>query len=436
MKVFCWLILAMAVPVLFGLEPVIEQEPIRYSESTPDTEITRIVTRIENGEKLLTGRRDQDVLRELLNLLDIPIESQVLVYSKTSAQNGLITPSTPRAIYFSDNAYVGWVPGGNIEVITFDEELGAVFHMVYLEREKGIVSPKIKRDRSCLDCHAGSATGGFPGPLVRSVYPGYDGLPIFHAGTFRTDDTSPLSERWGGWYVTGSSGEQEHLGNILASEDPELGVVIEKVAMEPVDDLSLYIDTEPYPGGGKSDIVALMVLEHQKRVHNSLVQANLTVRQMLHRQARMRDIFKESRNAPLSATNRRILEHQTENVVAALLFHDEFSMEDEGVEGALEFQAAFESKSRKSSENRSLRDFRLYERLFKYRCSYVIYSEVFGHLPEVLKKSVLNRLAGILTSKAVDPEFSYLSESERERIFSILSETNLEGWPSEKTSFQ
>lgn len=424
-----WFLVALVNPGLFALEPVIEQEPIRYSETVSDTPITRISDRIAKGETLLAGSTDQDILRELLELLDIPVESQVLVYSKTSAQNGLITPSTPRAIYFSDNAYVGWVQRGNIEVITFDERLGAVFHMVHLAERNDNGSPKIARDRSCLDCHAGSPTSGFPGPLVRSVYPGEDGLPIFHAGTFRTDDTSPLAERWGGWYVTGSSGEQQHLGNILASEEPESGVVVEKIVAEPIDDLSGLFDTGAYLGGGKSDIVALMVLEHQKRVHNALVQANLTVRQMLHRHARMREVFGESRESPLSETNQRILAHQTENVVEALLFREEFVMEDDGVEGALEFQSAFESGSRKNSENRSLRDFRLYERLFKYRCSYVIYSDVFGHLPKVLKSSVLNRLAEILTSDSVDPAYAYLSESERERIFRILSETDVPGWP-------
>ena len=415
-------------PFAFAFEPVIEQQPIRYSESVADTPITEIAARIADGEKLLTGETGQEVLLELLDLLDVPVESQVLVYSKTSAQNSLIAPAHPRAIYFSDDAYVGWVQRGNIEVITFDKKLGAVFHMIHLsDREEGS-SPRIARDRSCLDCHAGSATSGFPGPVVRSVYPTESGQPLFQAGSFRTDDSSPIAERWGGWYVTGASGEQGHLGNIIAAETSDNDVEIEKIITEPIEDLSQHIETSAYPGGGTSDIVALMVLEHQVRVHNALVQANLTTRQMLYRHARMREVFDEPKDAPLSETNQRILKHQAERVVEALLFKDEFTMEDEGVEGSFSFQNAFESEARKDSEHRSLRDLRLYERLFKYRCSYVIYSDVFGQLPKLVKDEVIRQLSEILKGESISVEYAYLGESERERILQILSET-YPGWP-------
>ena len=421
---FVWLL----TPFAFAFESVIEQQPIRYSETAPDTPITDIAARIADGEKLLTGATRQEVLLELLDLLDVPVESQVLVYSKTSAQNSLIAPEHPRALYFSENAYVGWVQRGNIEVITFDERLGAVFHMLHLsDREEGD-APKIVRDRSCLDCHAGSATNGFPGPVVRSVYPTESGLPLFQAGSFRTDDSSPISERWGGWYVTGTSGEQDHLGNIIAAETSDNDVEVEKVIAEPIDDLSEFIETSPYPSGGSSDIVALMVLEHQVKVHNALVQANLTIRQMLYRHARMREVFDEPKDTPLSETSQRILAHQAERVVEALLFKDEFAMVDEGVEGSMAFQNAFESEAKKDSEHRSLRDLRLYERLFKYRCSYMIYSDVFEQLPKLVKDAVIHRLSEILEGESNSGEFAYLGEGERERILQILTET-YPGWP-------
>lgn len=424
-----YLIFALAVvsPAL-ALEPVIGREPIRYSDSTAFTAITRIAARIAEGEKLLTGTTDRDVLRELLDLLNIPVESQVLVYSKTSAQNNLISPRTPRAIYFSDNAYVGWVQRGNIETITFDEKLGVVFHMIHLTKRQSGKPPGITRDRSCLDCHGGSATSGFPGPVVRSVYPTESGLPLFHAGSFRTDDTSPLDERWGGWYVTGSSEGQEHLGNILVEEGGEGEVVVEKIVTEPVEDLSVHISTDPYPGGGSSDIVSLMVLEHQKRVHNALVQANLTVRQMLYRHERMREAFGEPKDAPPTDTNLRILVHQAERVVETLLFKDEFDMGSAGIDGSSGFVDMFESKALKDSDQRSLRDLRLYERLFKYRCSYMIYSEAFDHLPPLLKETILARLSVVLKGEANGDGFDYLGDSERERIVNILSETLPGGW--------
>ncbi|MEX2579451.1 MAG: hypothetical protein WD342_10370 [Verrucomicrobiales bacterium] len=428
MKTIAIALSVLLVSIAGAFESVLEREPTRYSESEASTPLTEIADRIAKGEELLSAKTDRGVLLQLLDLLEIPVESQMLVYSKTSAQNSRISPETPRAVYFSENAYVGWVQGGEIEVITFDEKLGAVFHMVHLSNREDAKPPEIVRDRSCLDCHAGSATGGFPGPVVRSVYPTETGQPLFHAGTFRTDDTSPIAERWGGWYVTGSSGKQEHLGNIVATEAGRRDFTVEKIESSPIDDLEAHIECDPYPAGGASDIVALMVFEHQVRVHNALVQANLTARQTLHRHAQMRELFGDPADAPLSETNRRILENQAGKVVEALLFKDEFFMDGDGVDGSLDFQLAFEKDARKNRDQRSLKDFRLYERLFKYRCSYVIYSDVFDHLPGKLKSIVLKRLEGILTDPGAWPEYDYLGSSERKRILGILRET-LPAWP-------
>lgn len=412
----------------FAFEPVIERAPTFYSDSEPDTPLTRIFDRIEKGEKLLCKGTDTEILKELLDLLNIPVESQVLVYSKTSAQNSRISPETPRAIYFSDSAYVGWVQGGQIEVTTFDPELGAIFHLIHLIERKKDSPPKLSRDKNCLSCHAGSPTSGFPGALVRSVFPDESGQPIFHAGTFRTDDSSPIEERWGGWYVTGKPGEFSHMGNMIASEQPGNEVAVYKIVTEPVEDLAEVISTESYLAGGSSDIVALMVLEHQAKVHNTLVQANITVRQLLHRDREMKKVFDEPEDAPLSETNQRILAGQVDKVVDALLFRNEFEMEDDGVDGSIEFQRAFTEAGKQDRELRSLRDFRLYERLFKYRCSYIIYSDVFEHLPGELRTAVIERLHEILTKPSSFPDYNYLCESECEKIDRILADT-FPGWP-------
>ncbi|NNE91901.1 MAG: hypothetical protein HKN23_09670 [Verrucomicrobiales bacterium] len=422
--------LAISTTSAIAIEPSYEREPVLYSDTDPNTPLTRIADRIEKGEMILQGQSDREILVELLELLEIHLESQLLVFSKTSAQNSRISPRTPRVIYFSDNAYLGWVQGGNIEAMTFDENLGAVFHMIHLtDREPGR-PPVIARERSCLNCHGGSATGNFPGGLVRSVFPSETGLPIFHAGTFRTTDASPLEERWGGWYVTGRSGKMGHMGNMIAKEvDRESrDVVVEKIHAEPVRDLQEHFDCTPYPAGGVSDIVALMIFEHQIKVHNALVQGNLTARQTLHRHKQMRKAFNEPRDAPLSETNRGILENQASKIVRALLFVDEFEMKNDGVDGSINFQKAFVEHARKDAEFRSLRDLRLYERLFKYRCSYLIYSDAFLHLPDELKSLVFKQLRGILTDAPSWPDYDYLSASERRRILQILEETH-PNWP-------
>ncbi len=406
----------------------IEQAPIHYSKSKADTPLTRIADRIAKGEKLLSKGSDREILNELLTLLEIPPESQVLVYSKTSAQNSRISPKTPRAIFFSDNTYLGWVKGGNIEVMTFDEKLGAVFHMVHLIDRLPGEAPRMTRDQNCLTCHAGPATGGFPGVLARSVYPSEDGQPIFHAGSFRIDHSSPIEKRWGGWYVTGDAGERPHLGNATFVEGEEKDVVIRPIHDGPVDDLSRFVDCSGYPGGASSDVVALMVLEHQLAVHNALVEGNLTVRRTFHQHRAMQKALEEPLNAPLSETGQRILAHQSEKIVKALLFAEEFILEDGGVEGSEKFQAAFLRNAKECMDGRTLKDFRLYERLFKHRCSYLIHSDAFQHLPKRLKKLVLDQMHGILTKPEDWPDYDYLAESEREKILQILSET-LADWP-------
>lgn len=409
---------------LLALDPAYENAPINYSSTKAITPLTVIRDRIAKGEDLLSGTSDQEVLRKLLALLKIPIESQVLVYSKTSAQNSLISPQRPRAIYFSDNAYVGWVQNGDIEVITFDAKLGMAFHLVKISRRK---NQKVEfiRDQSCLNCHGGSATRNWPGLLVRSVYPKESGQPIFHAGTFRTDHASPLSERWGGWYVTGDASGQSHLGNIIAeeSESTDRRMKYKPIITGSVKSLDEVFSTKPYLGGGVSDIVALMILEHQLIVHNSLVEGSLVTQQTLARHKQMKKVFGEPIDSELSETNQSILDSQAERILKALLFVGEHKMIDTGIEGSPAFQSAFEASARKNTEGRALRHLRLYERLFKYRCSYLIYSDAFSNLPKLLKIRILKRLNKILLGQDSDPDFNHLSKSERLRILSILKET-------------
>src|SRR5437868_2058919 len=76
--------------------------------------------------------------------------------------------------------------------------------------------PKFTRQGdSCLLCHGGSTNQGFPGQLVRSLYADADGFPILSSGSHRVDHTSPLENRWGGWYVSGKTGKQLHMGNLI-----------------------------------------------------------------------------------------------------------------------------------------------------------------------------------------------------------------------------
>lgn len=418
-----------AVAVLLGgpwmaqaFDPIYERAPIHYHETEPDTKLTRFFKTAKDNPVLCNGTH-REVLAELLEKLEVPVESQVLVFSKTSAQNSRIAPETPRAIYFSDDLYLGWVQGGEIEAASFDPRLGMVFHLIKLtEREPGS-PPPLARERSCLNCHAGSSNHDLPGLMVRSVYPTATGLPLFEAGTFHTRQNSPIEERWGGWYVTGSVESREHLGNALAQAAPGgPGVELQRLAEGRVLKLDELFGCGPYLNGGQSDVVALMTLEHQVGVHNLLVEANLTTQATLHRHAEMQKAFGEPLDAPLSETNERILQRLATKVLKEMLYVEEVPLPG-GIEGTGTFQAAFEEGRRKSADGRSLRDFRLYERLMKYRCSHLIYSEAFATLPEAIRTRILSQLHGILTKPADWPEFAHLGEAERGHILAIVKET-------------
>ena len=418
-----------AVAVLLGgpwmaqaFDPINERAPIHYHETEPDTKLTRFFKTAKDNPVLCNGTH-REVLAEVLENLEVPVESQVLVFSKTSAQNSRIAPETPRAIYFSDDLYLGWVQGGEMEAASFDPRLGMVFHLIKLtEREPGSPPPLV-RERSCLNCHAGSSNHDLPGLMVRSVYPSATGLPLFEAGTFHTRQSSPIEERWGGWYVTGSVENREHLGNALAQAAPGgPGVELQRLAEGRVLKLDELFGSEPYLNGGQSDVVALMTLEHQVGVHNLLIEANLTTRATLHRHTEMQKAFGEPVDAPLSETNERILQRLATKVLKEMLYVEEVPLPG-GIEGTGIFQTAFEEGRKKSADGRSLRDFRLYERLMKYRCSHLIYSEAFANLPEAIRTRILDQLHGILTKPADWPEFAHLGEAERGHILAILKET-------------
>lgn len=412
-----------AISAAWSFEPVYERAPIHYHETEPDTRVTRLLKEA-NEKSFLSSGSDQDILRELLQRLDVPVESQVLVFSKTSAQNSRIAPRTPRAIYFSDDVYLGWVQGGEIEVASFDARLGMVFHLLKLTQREENRPPELTRERSCLDCHAGSANHDLPGLLVRSVYPSESGLPLLEAGTFHTRPSSPIAERWGGWYVTGEVEDQTHLGNAIAEvAERRVGEVhLKPLAEGKIARLDDCFNTSTYLNGGESDVVALMILEHQTGVHNILVEANLTAQATRHRHIEMQKTFGEPVEAPLSETNDRILDRMAEKVLHEMLYVEEIELPG-GVEGNAAFQQAFAKNAPRSHDGRSLKDFRLYGRVMKYRCSHLIYSSAFQDLPDEMRTRILDKLYEILTRPASWPQFAHLGDSERNHIREILLET-------------
>src|SRR6476646_8176750 len=190
-----------------------DRPPINYSTAKTDNLVTRLQQRIDSGEVKLPFADEFGYLPAVLKELKVPTSSQMLVFSKTSLQRDRIGPRTPRAVYFNDDLYVGFCRLGEVmEVAVADPQLGNVFYTLTQEPAAKPKSPGTTEN--CLSCHL-SRQQGIPALTVRSVYPDREGNPILSGGSFRTDHTSPLKERWGGWYVTGTHGSQTHLGNLI-----------------------------------------------------------------------------------------------------------------------------------------------------------------------------------------------------------------------------
>lgn len=389
--------------------------PKAASQITADP-VAKLQKRIDHGEVKLAYAEAHGYLESLLKALKIPVSSQVLVFSRTSLQTKLISPKTPRAIYFNDDVYVGWPPETEaLEVSTVDPATGAVFYMLP-QREDG-PHRLVRVGQQCLECHNSAMTGGIPGHIMRSVHVLPDGQPDLAAGSFLTTDQSPFEERWGGWYVTGASGPLMHMGNRPPRAE---GGEPDNANGGTATGLGKFFDTSPYLSP-HSDIVALMVLAHQTHVHNLLGRVNIESRSALNdEQAVFRELH-VSQSPHLQSTLKRI-ESSAEPLVQAMLFVGEARLTSP-VQGNTTFCTDFTSRGPKDRRGHSLRDFDLKTRLFRYPCSYLIYSQAFDALPGPARDYVYRRIWQIMSGKESGKDFAHLTPADRKNIVSILRET-------------
>ncbi len=395
-----------------------EREPIEYSKRSGDNRVTRLAAELQSGKKTLKHEVGFGYLRSLLAELHVSQSSQTLVFSKTSLQRQRISPPTPRALYFSDDTYIGFCHEGDVlEISAMDQDLGAIFYTLDQTDHR---APRITRQAdNCLICHGSSSTKSVPGFVVRSVYSDAGGFPILSSGTYRIDHTSPLERRWGGWYVTGTHGPQKHLGNLVVRDkrEPEQ---VDNAAGQNVTDLSHRFDTSEYLTP-HSDIVALMVLEHQADAHNYITQANFATRQALHyEQTLNRELGKPAKEHWDSTTSR--IKSSCEPLVEYLFFSDEALLTHK-IEGTSNFAAEFQQPGPRDKKGRSLRDLDLTRRMFQYPCSYLVYSPSFGALPQEAKEYVFRRMREVLAGHDKGDKFKHLSAGDRQAIQEILSET-------------
>ena len=418
----CILIFAVVIVALSPLTTAVGQQdsfggpPINYMTAGVNDRVAQLQAKLEDGSIQLQFDDRQGYLSAVLKALQISPESQTLVFSKTSLQLNRISPRMPRALYFNDDVYVGWCQRGDVlELAATDAKQGAMF---YTLEQSATGKPKFVRDKGqCLSCHASGRTQNVPGYLMRSVTTEASGRPVFSSGTSTTTDRSPFEERWGGWYVTGSHGSMRHMGNALyreETEDIDRNVHANRTSLKDLFRTASYLTEH-------SDIVALMVLQHQSQMHNAITAANYETRQAVYQSLQMNPILDRPEGF-LSDTTKRRIARVSEKVVQHLLFCDEYQLTAD-VTGTSAFQSHFEATGESDSGGRSLRQFDLSKRLFRYPCSYLIYSDAFSGLPDIVRSKILVRLHGILVSEDVVEGYEHLSVKDRTAVDEILTAT-------------
>ena len=383
----------------------VEHPAIDYFDSPSDDPIARLAGRFAAGEiRFAPGNDDLGYLPSLLAHLEINIDSQALVFSKTSFQAPKISPDNPRAIYFNDEVAVAFVRGSDaIEIAAIDPELGTVFYSADM---KTLGQDGFARREICLGCHQGPATSGVPGLFVGSVFPGPTGKPS-PVDAIITDHRTAFKERWGGWYVNATSGQQEDRSNAVAV-NPAQPLLLDETVGRNLTHLYGKVNTEGYLAP-VSDIVALMTFEHQTQMLNYITRVGWEARIAQH-------------DGETDQMSRAQMDSDIEALVAYMLFAEEVPL-PEPVVGVSTFSETFPKRGPHDDEGRSLRDFDLEKRLFRYPLSYMIYSRSFDALPASVVEEIYRRLYEVLAGDEQDERFAHLSEDDRLAVLEILRET-------------
>jgi hypothetical protein len=400
-------------------------------QASPSDPVARLQARLDAGEAQLEFDPVRGYLPSLLDELGIAVSTQGLVFSRTSLQTDRVAPWNPRAVYFSDDVYVGWVPESPLlEVAAIDPLEGVVFYSLDQDPEG---PPAFRRETTtCLMCHESAVTGGAPGLIVRSVLTDRMGYPIVNVHEGSTTDRTPIADRWGGWYVTGSHAGRDHAGNLLAPvlshEVPDRRSFLrqfDRSGSGAVMDLQGRFDLAPYPIPD-SDMVALMVLTHQAQVHNLIAAVHAEAREALRFQA-MAASRPGATEGPedLPAGARARLDASVERLVRALLFVGEAPLEGP-VKGTSSFVGDFESSGVRDGRGRSLRELELETRLFRYPLSFMVGSDAFLALPRVAKDTAYRRIREVLGGEDRSEPFRHLDDSLRQALLEILRETHPE----------
>jgi hypothetical protein len=415
-------------PVTSALRYDTEYPLIGYADRPKHNAVARLQERLDRGEVKLKFTPGRGYLDSVLKALGIDPSSQTLVYSKTSLQFDLIRAATPRAIYFDDDTYVAWIPETRIiEVTTMDSALGPVFYTMQ-NQESGAAAQFDRETLRCLTCHDTFSMmgGGVPRFLFMSSPVTVNGEPLTATISKDTTDATPISERWGGWYVTGKPDGLAHLGNIqVRGPVPTTQVAADLSQLKvkrpgTLANLDAVFNTKPYLTD-HSDIVALLIFEHQVYVENIITRASYKARTMVARTTDGQSADALSWDE-LPAKARPMVKAMLEPLVKALLLVDAGGLPGK-ITGNSGFDRWFQSQGPRDTQGRSLRELDLTTRVFRYPLSYMIYSVGFEGLPTYAKDYVYRRLAEILGGHDQSAPYTRLPPADRAAALEILTAT-------------
>jgi hypothetical protein len=395
--------------------PGLDHPAIQYHTRPTNDLVAKLNLDIQSGKVQLKFEGAQGYLRSVLEAMKVPVESQIVTFSKNSVQSYRISPKNPRTLFFNDAVTVGWVRGGFIELAAEDPSQGVIFYTLSQQQAD---KPQFKRDDECLTCHESLNSVGVPGMLVRSMMTSPDGQPLPWLGNNVTDHRTPMAQRWGGWYVTGNSGSIRHLGNAMVTDtaNPESAVTDQTLNLE---SLKSKFDTHAYLSP-YSDIVALMVFEHQMHMTNLLTRIGWEARFASFEA--LSGNRKDGQNATIPTDLNPPLSESANEIADYMLFVDEAPLGGR-IRGTSGFTEKFSAEGPFDGKGRSLRQFDLRRRMMRYPCSYMIYSDAFDALPLEARDAIYKRMWQILSGKEKNKRYSRLNRADRQAIVEILRET-------------
>ena len=356
--------------------------------------------KVAKGEATVPKGSEIEVVREYLKIFGIPVTSQMIVYSATSRQR-IISPYRPRALYFNEDVYLGYVPGGRIEVASIDPQAGPVFRIFDFPRGENATIRPDRSDR-CMQCHAGHDNHQLPKLVIDSVIVNNQGGSLETWRTAKFGHDVPLSERFGGWHLTGGHNLGTHHGNTLGELKNGRLTVFENPPGK-LFSLANY----PLP---TSDILPQLLLDHQAGFHNLMTEAVYKIRELT-----------APEHGPLTPDDEKELDRHAVEIVSYLLFQKEAKLPPAGIRGDAGYMNDFQA-SRRAVDGLSLKDFDLKTRLFRHRCSYMIYTKEWAELPALVKDKCWNYLKRLLSAETQGYAV-WIPATERAAIRRILAAT-------------